>query len=54
MEFARHGADRHENIDICFARPYHAWERIIPLEAKHIRDLLNDRPRRLGYGTLEA
>lgn len=62
------------NLDIYFARPYHAWERgsnesfngllrqffpkgtdftgISPLTVKHVRNLLNDRPRkRLGYRT---
>jgi len=74
-EFADHQRiARSTNIDIYFARPYHAWERgcnesfngllrqffpkgtdfqgISPREVKHVRDLLNDRPRkRLGYRT---
>ena len=74
-EFAAHELiARRTNIDIYFARPYHAWERgcnesfngllrqffpkgtdfqgISPREVKHVRDLLNDRPRkRLGYRT---
>jgi transposase, IS30 family len=74
-EFADHGQiARATDIDIYFARPYHAWERgsnesfngllrqffpkrtdftgISPLEVKHVRNLLNDRPRkRLGYRT---
>jgi IS30 family transposase len=74
-EFAGHQTlARRAEIDVYFARPYHAWERganesfngllrnffpkgtdfkrISPLEVKHVRDLLNDRPRkRLGYRT---
>jgi transposase, IS30 family len=74
-EFANHPQiARATNIDIYFARPYHAWERgshesfngllrqffpkgtdftgISPLEVEHVRNLLNDRPRkRLGYRT---
>lgn len=74
-EFAAHRhIARATNIDIYFARPYHAWERgsnenyngllrqffpkgtdftgISPLEVKHVRNLLNDRPRkRLRYRT---
>lgn len=74
-EFAGHQTiTRRAEIDIYFARPYHAWERganesfngllrqffpkgtdftsVSPLEVKHVRDLLNNRPRkRLGYRT---